>query len=259
MQRVVSAILVSLSLALPALTTVPARAVGVYEDAVGQAGFLFSGHRAGLRGAVIRTNGGERDASIFLISGSYPLRDNMLLQVELPFISLINGPDVESAFGDVHVRARMRLAGGTRRVLHAIGGLRVGSGTRRVYPYSSQSYDLELAVGYVDTLDILHVWAQAGGGAVKREPEGLDEEDRHENFARVGGGLALPFGSILHVRLGLSGLVYRSGRTRELYFTQLQYRYSPGLEIRLSAHAEAGKPEERVSDLALTAAIVASF
>jgi hypothetical protein len=259
MQRVVSAILVTLSLALPVLSTVPARAIGVYEDAVGHAGFLFGQHRAGIRCAAVRTNDDERDASIFLISGTYPLRDNLLIQVEQPFISLVGESDIESGFGDLYLRARLRLAGGTGRALQAVGGLRVGSGTRRLYPYSSQSFDFELAVGYVDTLEILHVWALAGGGMVKREPEGLDEEDRHENFARMGGGLALPFGSNLYLRLGASGLVFRSGRARELYFAQLQYRYSPPLEIRLSAHAEAGEPDERVSDLALSVAILTHF
>jgi len=144
-------------------------------------------------------------------------------------------------------------------VLHALGGLRVGTGSRGLYPYSSQSFDIELGVGYVDSLDILHVWGAIEGVAVKREPTGLDESDRHENFARANGGIALPFGSALQLRLGVSALVFRSGGAREVYFSQLQYRYSPSLEIRVSTHAEAGEPEERISDLAITAAIHAFF
>ncbi len=259
MQRIVSGILLAVALALPVLTQQPARAIGVYEDAVGHAGFLFGRHQSSVRAAFVRTDDDAADASIFVVSVTHPLRPNLLIQVEQPFISLIGPSGIESGFGDLHARARLRLAGGDGRVLHALGGLRVGTGTRLLYPYSSQSFDMELVVGYVDSLDILHVWGAIEGGVVKREPSGLDESDRHENFARANGGIAFPFGSALHLRLGVSGLLFRSGGAREVYFSQLQYRYSPSLEVRLSTHAEAGNPDERISDFALTAAIHAFF
>jgi hypothetical protein len=259
MQRVLSGIFVTLLFSLPAYHPREARAIGVYEDAVGQAGFLFAPHRGAIRAAAIRTNDSDLDASMFSVAASYPLRPNLLLQLEQPYITVIDPSDIESGFGDLHARARLHLLGGGGRVLHAIGGLRLGTGTRRLFPYASQSFDMELALGYVDTLDVLHIWAMAGGGVVKRLPNALSDPPLHEDFARMGGGLAFPFGSAFHLRLGISGVLFRSGGARELYFSQLQYRHSSSLELRASAHAEAGESVERVSDLALTLSVLAFF
>jgi hypothetical protein len=259
MRRVGLLLFATLSVVLSCLRLEPARATGVYEDAVGLAGFVFAPHRGALRAAIIRTNDDHRDASVFAVAGRYPLRDNLLIQVDVPFVSLAVPSSIRTGFGDPCLRARLRVWGGDRRVLHALGGIRVGTGTTRVYPYASQSYDFDLAVGYVDTLEVLDLWAMVGGVVVKREPEGLEEDDRHENFARAGGGLGLPFGSAISLRLGANALLFRSGRVRELYFAQLQYRYSPSLELRVSTHAEAGEPAERVSDLAITAAVHTLF
>jgi hypothetical protein len=257
MQRVLSVIVLALIVWLPACHPREARAIGVYEDAVGQAGFLFAPQRGGVRGAVIRTNDSDLDASIFSLAVNYSLRQNLLLQLEQPYVTLIDPADIESGFGDLHARARLRLVGGDGRALHAIGGLRLGTGTRRLFPYSSQSFDLELALGYVDSLDVLHVWASAGGGFVERLPDALSDPPRHADFSRLGGGFAFPFGSAIYLRLGACGLLYRGGGAREIYFSQLQYRRSNSIELRAAVHAEAGESVERVSDLALTVSILA--
>lgn len=239
--------------------TSPARAVGVYEDAAGNAGFLFAPQNPSFRAAFIRTNADGRDASMAVFAFTYPLRGRILVGADLPFITRIEPGGMESRFGDLQLRARVRVAGGTGRAFHLLGGLRVGSGSASLYPYSSQSYDLGLGAGYVDSLAVLNVWASATGVAVFRALEGLDESARQENFARLEGGLELPFGSAVALRMGTTVLAFRSGAVREVYLTQIQYAFSPALQLRVSGHAEAGDSEERVSDVALTVAVHTFF
>jgi hypothetical protein len=260
MHRSVPAVIVTIAALLAYLPSKPARAIGVYEDAVGHAGLLFAPHQPAVRAAFIRTAADDgREASMFLASGVYPLRHNLLVQFEQPYIALLGESDVESGFGDTHVRARLRLYGGDGRALQLLGGLRIGSGSTTYYPYSSQSYDMELGVGYVDSLGMVTVWGLASGVAVKREPEGLAEEDRHQNFARGNAGVAAALGSRLVARAGGSALLFRSGSVRDIYFAQIEYRHSPGIALRASLHAEAGDERERVSDLAVTASVLSFF
>jgi hypothetical protein len=237
----------------------PARATGVYEDVAGYAGFLTGSHRAGIRAAMVRTDDERRNASLFIVSASYPLRDNLLVQFEQPYVAVDSPADIRSGFGDGVARARLRILGGEGSALHLLGGLRLGTGSRRFYPYSSQSLDAALGVGFVDTLDVLQVWGAASGVAVMREPPGLDEATRHENYAHLAAGLTIPLLASTDLRVGFTGLVFRSGAARDLFLGQIGYRPSPSLEIRASAQAEAGKPEERVSDLAATVEIAARF
>lgn len=247
--------------ALTGVATVPdnAHAVGVYEDAAGYVGFLFAPHRPALRAAVIRTNADPLDASMMAFAFTYPLRDHLLVGADVPFITVSEPGDMESRFGDLGLRARMRFAGGDGRAVHLLGGLRVGSGSSSLYPYSTQSYDVELGVGYVDSLGVLDLWASTSGVAVFRAPEELSDAQRHEDFARVDAGLAFPFGPVLALRLGATVLAFRSGAVRDLYLTQLQYRWSDALELRVSGHAEAGRSAERVSDVAITVGIHTFF
>jgi hypothetical protein len=260
MHRFVPAVIVTIAASLTFLPSNPARAIGVYEDAVGHAGFLLAPHQPSLRSAFIRTAADDaREASMFVAAGAYPVRHNLLIQIEQPYIAIIGEPDIESGFGDTHVRARLRLYGGDGRALQMLGGLRIGSGSTIYYPYSSQSYDMELGFGYVDSLGTVTVWGLASGVAVKREPEGLPEASRHQNFARGNAGVAVALGSRLVARAGASALLFRSGSLRDIYFGQVEYRHSRGIALRASIHAEAGDEQERISDLAVTASILSFF
>jgi len=259
MQRFVSGIAVLLSLALPAISPNTARALGVFEDAPGEAGFLFARHQTSVGATFHRTSGPGDDASVFALAAYFPARRGVLVQVEQPFIAVARPSDIESAFGDLTARARVRLLGANGRALSLLGCLRAGSGTARLYPYSSQSYDMQLGVGYVDSLRVVHVWAMAEGIVTKRVPKRLTDDTKHEDFARLAGGLTLPLGRALAARGGGTALLYRSGGRRALVFAELQYDYTSAIEIVVSGQAETLERARRVSDYVLTAGIRTYF
>ena len=120
-------------------------AAGLYIDAAGEVIFLNSPQRRALTGRLARSEGTEPNATIYLLDITFPVRSYALVEVDIPFIAL-EQQDVERGLGDVTIRARARLFERPRRKLYLISSLRTGSGTTRVFPYASQSIDLEVGV-----------------------------------------------------------------------------------------------------------------
>lgn len=243
-----------------AVSPISARGAGVYEDAAGTAGFLLAPQRASAHSTLTRTNAAGLDASIFTLDATFPVRPWLLLQVEQPFIALSDSTDIETGFGDLAIRARARVAGGKGRALSLYAGWRTGSGTTRLFPYASQTFDLGLGLGYADTLAAaIDVWALATGVSVKRRLKGFPGASALADFARLNGGVGLHVGAGLTVRAGASGLFYRGGAARAIYFGELGLGPSPAIELRVGAHAEAGDRADRVSDSAIFASVSTYF
>lgn len=260
-RSVVASILTAAALAvvLAGNSPRPARAVGVYEDAVGEVDFLTGPQSASITARFVRTNGPDVDASLFILAGAVSVRPYLLVQLEQPYVSLSDPSDIATAFGDLRLRVRARLTGGGGRALSALGAFRTGSGSTRVYPYASQSMDYEVALGYVDTLEVMELWAVAGGAFVTRAPEDLPDDEIHESFARAMAGLTLPAATRLRVSAGADALYYASGGVRVLLLGAIEYSRSRSLAFSLGFHAEAGPAKERVSDGAATASIAVFF
>lgn len=260
-RSVVASILTAAALAAAGAGISPgsARAVGVYEDAAGEVDFLTAPQLASITARFVRTNGSDFDASLFILAGTVSVRPYLLVQLDQPYVSLSGPSDIASALGDLRLRVRARLSGGGGRALSAVGAFRTGSGTRRVYPYASQSVDYEFALGYVDTLDVVEMWATAGGAFVTRAPENLPSDEIHENFARVMAGLTLPAATRLRVSAGATVLYYASGGVRGLLLATIGYSRSRLLLLSLGFHAETGEARERVSNGAATASIHVFF
>lgn len=242
-----------------AVSPATARGAGVYEDAAGTAGFLVAPQRASTHSTLTRTNAAGLDASIFTLDATFPVRSWLLLQVEQPFVALSDSTDIRRAFGDLAVRARARLAGGGGRMVALYAGWRTGSGSTRVFPYASQSFDLELGLGYVDTLATVDLWALATGVSVKRRPEGFPGASGLNDFARLNGGAGLRLGGGFSVRAGASDLLFRGGAVRTIYFGEVGIHTSPPVELRLGAHVETARRSDRVSDSAIFASVYAYF
>lgn len=232
-----------------------AYAVGVYQDAADHAAFLIVPHKRAISSNITRTNDNDEDASVFTIAASYPLRSYLLVSLEQTYITLSRSTDIRNGFGDLRLRARARLFNRGGRAVRLAGIFRTGSGTRRLFPYSSQSVDLGLGLSYVDTLETVHVWGELGGALVYRAPENLIDADVHEDFGHVSAGTILPVTAKLNLSVGFTALVFRSGGARELYYSSVEYGHSDATRFIFAVHAEAGKEEERISDLSLSAGI----
>lgn len=254
---------VAIAAVLPALLSLfltPARAAGVYEDAAGHAGFLTSPGVPSIRAAFFRADADAGDASVFVVSAAYPVRGYLMVQADLPYVSLAGPSDIDSDFGDAVLRARLRVAGGRGRSLHLLGGLRLGTGTRNLFPYASQSTDAALGVGYVDTLRVVHVWASASGVAVYRVPNVL--EDLHENYAHFAAGITIPLHRTVAVRSGVTVLLFSSDAVRDITMAEVLFHPSAGLGLHLGAEVEGamgGSEADRAVDIAVTAGVAARF
>lgn len=235
-----------------------ARAVGVYEDAAGYAGFLVAPHRLSAIARFIGTDAEAARASMVFFTGRFAARSGLLLELELPFITTaVPGQEVQTGFGDLRVRGRQNLWHGRHARLALAADLGTGTGTSRVFPYASESLEFGLALAYTDTLEILHWWATAGGAIVGRHPE--DAIGVVDDYGRFAGGLMFPIGTRLGARLGFSVLVFENGDTRDVYFVRAHWDYSPALRLVAGAQVEASPGDERVADTAGEAGIVVYF
>jgi hypothetical protein len=245
-----AALVFALGVFLPPQTTI---AAGVYVDAAGDVVFLTAPQAKALTGRLIRSNGNDVDASLYVLNAAFTVKSYALVELDIPFVTIAEPSDVNTGLGDLVLRARARLYSKPGRIVHLISAFRTGSGTTNVYPFASQSLDLELGVGYVDSLQLFHLWATAGGAYVTREPENVPDEELHGSYARFSAGIRFPFDNGFGVVLGMTALVYGESRDREIYIAAVDYRRSQWLTFTLSAHAEGGDREERVGDTALTA------
>jgi len=229
----------------------PARAAGVYVDAAGAVAFLTAPQAKALAGRIARSQGEMTDASIYFIDATWPVKSYALVELDIPFINLVDTSTVETGLGDVTIRARARVYHAPTRTLHLLGALRTGTGTTQVWPYSSESLDAEAGLGYVDTLKIFDLWASATGAYVGREPADKPEDELHGHFARFSAGLNVPFAGGLNVAAGVTSMLYEAGRSRHLFLAVIDYQRSQWLRITFSGHIEGGERDERVGDYAI--------
>jgi hypothetical protein len=234
----------------------PTLAAGVYYDAAGEVAFLIAPQSRALAGRIVRSNGDAADASLMFVDLVFPVRSSSLVEVDIPVVSFLDTSEVVTGFGDVTVRGRTRLYGAPRRILHLTGALRTGTGTSRVFPYTSKSIDFEAGLAYVDTLSVLQYWAWAVGAYASNQPKDTPEEELYGPYGRLSGGIGLPFASgSLNLGLGLTAAFFEAGRTRELVFAGLDYRRSPWIRFMVFGHVESGDSDERVSDYAAGAGL----
>lgn len=225
-------------------------AAGVYVDVAGDVAFLTVPRSYALAGRIARSNGTDTDASIYILNAAFPVRSWALVELDIPFVTVAEPTKVETGLGDLSIRARADLYTKSERAVRLLSGLRTGTGTSRVYPYSSESIDLEVGVGYVDTLEMFQIWASGGGAFVSKAPEDLAEDELHGDYGRLGVGLHIPVASGLNVGIGVTTLFYEAGRSREVYLGNLDFRRSEWLVLGFAAHIEGGDNEERVGDTA---------
>jgi len=233
-------------------------AAGLYIDAAGEISFLNSPQKRAITGRLARNEGTDPNATMYLLDATFTIKSYALVEVNIPFIAL-EQVDVERGMGDVTIRARARLFERPQRKLYLISFLRTGSGTTRVYPYASQSIDLEVGVAYVDTLGHFDWWASVTGAYVTKEPEGLPEDQLHGDFGRLGAGIDITAIGSLRIGAGAMAVFFGEGQSRQLYLGMLQYQRSQWMTLSLSGQVEGGDEDQRVGDFAIVAGVRVNY
>lgn len=236
-----------------------ARSTGIYEDAVGRAGFISSPWRPSVRARINVTDSDSTTASTVVFAANMKVTSWFLLQVEQPYITASLGQQViESGFGDLRFRGQFRLWHGGHRRLAMEWELGTGTGTTKVFPYATQSLELVAGVAWVDTLEVLEYWAEAAYEKVNRRPDDIIIQRVLVDFSRFAAGVGLPMGPV-GLRVGSSFLLFRGGSTREVFFAQLTWDHRPHFRFFGSAQVEGGKSENRVSDATAGVGMIVYF
>lgn len=233
-----------------------ASSTGIYEDPGRLSSFIRAARKATLESQGIRTGAPAHDASIYVLGVRLPLKSRILINVELAYVSLSAPGDIESGFGDARLRARTPLVTGNQRALSLVGAFRAGSGSAGLFPYSTASVDVEGGLAVVDTLSTTaSVWAYATGTHPTRVKDNLKQADLLPNFFTVAAGLVLSVAERLDVQGGALAYIFRGDRPRELYFVDLDVRYSETTAFSASLQAEGGREGDRAIDFAATVGI----
>jgi hypothetical protein len=232
-------------------TPEPAYSSGAYEDYGRFSSFLRAPQIKTLDFRLTRTNAAAHDATVILLSGTYPLRSRILLEPELTYVARSSATDVESDFGDGIIRMKSRMFAAKGRALYLLASLRTGSGALTVFPYSTGSVDVEAGLGLVDTVSTFPFWASATATHVTRLNETLKSADAHGSFVLATAGMVIPLGRSFDIQFGGAGYFLTSAGTREVYFSQLDYRATDAVKITFLLQAEGGDPGERVTDYAV--------
>jgi hypothetical protein len=230
-----------------------AAGAGLFEDFGESSSFILSPRVQSLSVAAARTEDEGRDAFLYSLYASYPIQSALLLQVEQSYITISAPSGIKGGFGDFRIRLRARLNSVAGRALYFTSALRSGSGSRRVFPYASGSIDASVGFAFVDSLTLFSYWGEAGGTTVWRGPEAIDENSAHDNYAVISAGISFPLRGSFDVRFFGAGYFLASGSSREIFGVLTSYRASSFVSLFASVQAEAGKKEERVTDVAAVA------
>ena len=233
-----------------------ASSTGIYEDPGRLSSFIRAARVATLESQGIRTGAPTHDASIYTLAVRLPLKTGILIDAEVAYVSLSTPGDIESGFGDARLRARALLAAGNQRALSLVGAFRAGSGSASLFPYSTGSVDVEGGLAVVDTLSTTaSVWAYATGTVPKRVRDSLKQADLLPNFLTFAAGLVLSVAGRLDLQGGALVYVFRDDKPRELYFVDVDVRYSETTAFYVSLQAEGGRESDRVIDFAAAVGI----
>ncbi len=246
-------------MALLVAAVVPRQAdsTGVYENAAAESAFLLAPQRVVLRASLEVSRGDSLDATIYRIYAAFPVRTAFLVAVEQPLVTATDTATVDNGLGDFSVRLRARMAG-TRHVLWAMGSLGAGTGESRLFPYSSESVEIGVALAYTDSLGAFDLFAIAGYVWAQRVPESL--EGLIDDHTRFSAGVGARLGENGGVRAGVTTLNYgRLDARRDLFFAGAGYRWTDALRFFLEGQLEAGPSAARASDWATTAGIAVLF
>lgn len=234
-------------------------ALGVYEDIYELSRLLSTPLDRSIAGSVLRAERSDYDASGFIFSADYPLKSDILVRAELSYFTLSTDAGIESGFGDFRFGARASLLDRDRFHLFATGGLRTGSGSNAIFPYSSGSLDVQAGIACIDSLSLVTLWGELTAVRVSNKPGGLSETEDHGDYAALTAGLTLPLSERLAFHFGGAGFMFKAEGSREIYFAGCDYVHSRALRFFASLQAEGGRSEERAADMSVRSGIRVNY
>ncbi len=245
-----------------ALTFLPMRAdaAGVYENAATESALLVAPARVTVRATLEMGAGQGLDATMFRIIGAFPARAWFLFWVEMPLVAVSSSDGTESGPGDLLLRGRARVFGSDGRALALLATVGTGTGNQRFFPYSSQTLDIGVSVGYVDSLGAVQPFVVAGYEWVHRVEEAIYTDDTMPaNHLRLTGGVDLDIGDRTDLRGGVMQHWYSTSAERTLAFAGAGFDWKPALRLVTDGQLELGPESQRVGDWSLTAGLAVRF
>lgn len=236
--------------ALAAVTMAPREAdsAGIYEDAAAESAFLLAPERITTRATIEFSSRAGTEASIYRFQASFPVRRVFHVSFDQPFVVLTAPGESRSGLGDLTIRARARVVGGSGRSLHALGYVGTGTGNRHFFPYSSQTLDYNASLGYVDTLRAATVWATAGYTWVLHKPANDPAVATHTDERRVGAGAMVALGPRVRAGLGARLIFFKSDARRDLVFGTASFAWTEAMDLLAVVQTESGPVAERAGD-----------
>lgn len=248
------------SAAVLAALPIGAGAAGVYENAATESALLVSPSRISMRATVEIGAGHDLHATMFRVSGAFPARKWFLFWIEMPFVAVSADEGTESGPGDLLLRGRARIWGSNGSMLALLGKVGTGTGDTRFFPYSSQTLDINLSVGFVDSIGAVQPFAIAGYEWAHRvdEPNYTDDTVPADHF-RVSGGADIDLGDRTAIRGGVAQYWYNTSAKRTLAFAGTGFDWRPALRLLAEGQLELGPEAQRVSDWSITAGLAVRF
>lgn len=246
MHRIGVAACVAAALAIVVCAFHEAGAAGIYEDAPAESAFLLCPRQITVRATLEVTSGGA-EGSVYRLLAAFPVRSAFFVSIDQPFVALTDS-SIETGLGDLRLRARARLFGGSGRTFCLLGYLSGGTGDTRFFPYSSQTIDVNTSAGYADSLGALTVWAIAGYTWINNVPDNEVVAAACTDYLRVSAGASLALGSRTAIGAGALSLSYENDARRDLVFATASSQLTAALALFADAQFETGPVGERVND-----------
>lgn len=237
-----------------------ADAAGVYENAATESALLVSPSHITVRATIEIAAGHDLDATMFRVIGAFPARKWFLFWVEMPFVAVSGDDGTESGPGDLLLRGRARVWGSDGSMLALLGKVGTGTGDTRFFPYSAQTFDINLSVGFVDSIGAVQPFAIVGYEWAHRvdEPNYSDHTVPADHF-RASGGVDIDLGDRTGIRGGIAQYWYNTSAERTLAFAGTGFDWRPALRLLAEGQLELGPESQRVSDWSLTAGLAVRF
>ena len=232
---------------------------GTHEDFSRFSHFLVAPLEYSLSARFTRTDAEGHEASVFTVHGRIPFRQYLIVQPEVSHVSLFSNSDIFNSFGDFRVRFRLTAWSSNGAAVHLLGSVRTGSGTDRVFPYSTGSLDVEAGLAVVDTLASIMWWASATAVYPNRVDDTLKDAGLYGNHATVTGGVMIAMTDRLVLQGGVAAVMPDNADVRDVYFLDFDYQYTPATAFYALFQAEGAERSARATDFAIGAGVRVSF
>ncbi len=226
-----------------------------YQDFSRTAYFLVTPPQLSLEGRAVRAEASNNEAAIYTLGALMPFR-LFLFQLEVPYISLVTSNNILDGFGDPVLRLRFKAWAGESASVFLLSGVRMGSlpfllSDETLFPYSTGSLDLSFGAAFVDTLATITWWASLTGTYPTRVDDTLKDAELHGSYSTFSAGTRFPIARKLDLQLGAAMIIPASGSFRQLYFANIDWRYTGVAGFYGYGQYEGGTKEDWAADYAI--------